>query len=63
MPKKKAGRLPTQMEVWKGIRKDPVPPGHTHRAKDRDIRDEQDEDDISRWLEWRGEDFENFEED
>lgn len=60
--KSKKPKLPTQMEVWKGIRKDPVPPGRTIQPKDREIAEGDDDFEIEHWLGWRGEDFDDYEE-
>lgn len=59
---KKPARLPTQMEVWKGIRKDPVPPGRTMQPKNRDLLEEDDKNEMRQWTGWRGEEYDEYEE-
>lgn len=57
--KKPSTRVPSQLEAWKGIRKDPTPPGRTIQPKDRDLTDEVDSEEIEEGLL----DWESYEDD
>lgn len=59
--KKPSTKLPTQLETWKSIRKDPVPAKRVHLSKDRDLTDKADEAEAEYWRNWRGEDPEEYE--
>ena len=60
--KSKNSKRSTWLETYKGIRKEPTPPGRVIQSQDRDIIDDEDEREIRKWESWRGEDFEDFEE-
>jgi len=59
--KPKKVRIPSQVEIFKGIRKEPIPPGRTFQPRNRSMDDEFDEHEIERWRGWRGEPLEEFE--
>ena len=60
--KSKNPKNPSWVEVWKGIRKDPIPPKRVVPVKTRDLEDELAEDEVAHWMDWRGEDYDEFEE-
>jgi hypothetical protein len=60
LPKK--SKRPTNLEIYKSIRKEPTPPGRIIQPKDREHEREVDEEEIDHWLGWRGEDLDEFEE-
>lgn len=59
VPKKVKPR--TNVEVYKHIRKEPIPPGQTFRAKDRDLALDDDETEMDKWMGWKGESLEEYE--
>lgn len=61
MAKKKTPK-PSALSVWKGIRKDPVPPARVIQPKDRDLEAEDLDGQIEQYKDWRGEDLEEFDE-
>jgi hypothetical protein len=58
---KKKDKKPNSIEIYKSIRKEPVPPGRVIQPKNRQLEDDNDDEIIDRWMGWRGEDFEQFE--
>lgn len=46
----------SRVEIWKGMRKQPVPPGRIMRSRLRDIEDEEAEREIRDWLQRRHDD-------
>lgn len=54
-------RRPTFLELYKSIRKEPTPPGRTHRRRNRDLAAKADEREITKWKGWKGEAHEEFE--
>lgn len=61
--KQRKPRSSDQVEVYKSIRKEPVPPGRVIQPKNRELDDEVAEREMEQWRGWRGEYFEDFEDD